>query len=183
MDGYRFAAAGAILALVGSGFDGNGWGWDFEEAGDVGLDGVDVGGEFGFFGDNDDIDVADGVSEGFHLVDGESDDGGGIAAEVFGSVGEVVANVAEAEGAEKGIGEGVVEAISIGVGEEALTMGDFNAAKNEALAGNKAVNVVANADSYRCFFIHKILNLPVKPLADKTKQHCLLIKSFSYQTL
>jgi len=146
--GDGLAGADGVAAFVGGGFDADVVGGDLEGGGEEGFHGGDVGGEFGAFGEEGDVGVADFVAAGGGFVEGAAEDFLGVHAAAAGvGVGEEVADVGEGEGAEDGVGEGVGEDVGVGVAVEAEVAGDGDAAEDEFTAGDEAVDVVAEADA------------------------------------
>ena len=72
------------------------------------------------------------------------------AADRFVGVRKMMADVALADRAEHGVGDGVSEHVGIAVAIEAVRMRDFHAAEDERAAFDEAMHVVADAgrDSY-----------------------------------
>lgn len=124
-------------------FDADLIGFDFENSGDVGLDGVAVVLELGALEDDGGVDVGDGPAA-------FADEGGGVGEELLGrgafpariGVGEVHADVAEGEGAEEGIGEGVEEDVGVGMAVEAELARDVDAAEDERAAAGSLLGIV-----------------------------------------
>lgn len=146
--GDAFAATGEAEAFGGGSFHGNAVGVDGEVGGDVGNHLGDVGEHLGGLGHDGNVYVANGVAalgkEAHTFAEEEAGVGAAIA---LVGVGEVVADVAEGGGAEKGIGEGVEGHVGIAVAEQAFFVGDFYAAHYEFTAFHEAVHVEAVANS------------------------------------
>lgn len=154
MDLDRATLADGVYSLVCLSLDVDAAGLDGEDAGEVGAHGVFVGGEPGAFEDDGGVEVFDvPAARGGAVGGGGEEDLGvlGFVARV--GVGEELADVGEAKGAEDGIGDGVVEGVAIGVGGWAGVVGEGNAAEDEGAApaggreGFEAVEVVAVADA------------------------------------
>ena len=77
---------------------------------------------------------------------GEQDEGVGVLVGGIG-VGEELADVARAQRAEDGVGEGMGEDVSVGVPEKARGMLDVDAAQDELASLDEAVHVMAMADT------------------------------------
>lgn len=135
--------------LVGGGFDADAVGGDAEGLGYVLFHGGGVREDFGGFGDEGGVDVAE-------LTAHFADEGGGFfedfeRADVFaaGVAGrEVVADVGKAGSAKDGVGNGVTEHVGIGVTLQAMGVGDFDPAQDELAVFGKLVDVVSGADKW-----------------------------------
>lgn len=116
--------------------------------GEVAAHGGDVGFEFGLFGDDYGVNVADRPAV---LLDELMDLGKEFEAIGSGPLGirggEVVADVAKAEGTEEGIHDGVGEYVCVAMAEESEGVGDGDSAEDEGSIGAEAVDVVAVADA------------------------------------
>jgi len=104
--------------------------------------------EFRAFEDDGGVDVGDGIAAiGGEFLGVEEELNGVRAAPLGGGIGEMHADVAEGEGAEDGVGDGVREDIGIGVAGETEFAGDGDAAEDERAASFDAVSIPALADA------------------------------------
>ena len=148
MGGDGFAVADGVAAFVGSGFDVDLGGVYLEQAGEVGSHLGFEGLEPGLLGDDQHVDIANRVAGGGNELHGVFDEErGGGAFEAGVGVGEVLADVAGADGAEEGINRGVEDDIAVGVGDGAELVGDLYAGEDEVADGSELVKVEAVADA------------------------------------
>ena len=110
-----------------------------------------MGRNFRGFGDDGGVDVFQHRAAFFEQeADFPEKDEAADAAPAFVGVGEVMADVARAERAEDGVGEGVDEDVGVGVALEALVVRQLNAAEKKFAPLDEGVDVITNADA-----IHK----------------------------
>ena len=103
---------------------------------------------FGSLGEDRDVGVGDAVAAivgELHGVLEEVDRRGAFPLRVGGR--EVVADVAEREGAEDGVGEGVPGGVGVGMALQLLRVRDADAAEDDGVARLEAVDVEARADA------------------------------------
>lgn len=133
---------------MGGGFDADLGALDLERCCQFFFHKPLVGREFWGFCEEGAVDIDDGVAEVTDFSPSFFENFLGV--EVFEcriGVGEEVADVGKAGGAEKGVGDGVGKAVGIGVAEEAFVVGDKDAAEDEVSARGEGVDIVAEADS------------------------------------
>jgi hypothetical protein len=103
-----------------------------ERGGDVLAHGGDVGRHFRSLGDDGGIDVEDaGVLAGEDEGDAAEDFEAADAADRFVGIREMEADVALADGAERGVGDGMAEGVRVRVAIEAGIVRDIDAAEDE----------------------------------------------------
>ncbi len=143
-----FFPANGSEPFVGRGFDTDLVAGEAEAGGEAIAHLGKVGFEFGPFGDDDRIDVANlpALAEDEFVYLGEELQA--VGSLPLGIVrGEVVADITQAGGSEHGVHDGVGEDVGVAVADEAEFVVDFDATENEGAIGAEAVDVVAVADA------------------------------------
>lgn len=130
------ALADGVDLLVGLALEADAVEGDLQEPGDVGAEAVLDGADLRLFEDDGGIGIDDAPRLRFEKADGLGEEDGGVfgfAAWVV--VGEELADVGQAGGAEEGIGQGVVEGVAVAVGDGAAVMEEVDAAQNQWASG------------------------------------------------
>ena len=107
------------------------------------------GAEFRLLGEDDHVEIDHAPAVAVQARERFTEEEGGVGAAQRGSVvGVGVADVAEAGGAEQGVGDGVQHDVGVAVAGEAARMLDADAAEQERPAGFEPVGVVSDADAH-----------------------------------
>ena len=106
----------------------------------------EVGGDFGFLGDQGGVDIVE--ANGFFIEQGPDaaeDFEAADAANAGVGIGKKMADVGFASGAEESVGDGMAEDIGVGVAVEPERVGDHHAAEDEGAVRDEAVDIVTYA--------------------------------------
>ena len=142
--GDAFAPAGEAQAFGGGRLDADAALLEAQQLGDAPTHGVAVRRDPGGLAQEGDVDVADHPAAGAYKSKGlAQEDGGGGALPARVRVGEVLADVAGADGAEQRVGERVQGHVGIGVALQGVGVGNPDAAQPDVVAGNEPVHVEA----------------------------------------
>ncbi len=101
-------------------------------------------------GDNGGVDVADLPALGLHDADHMAQQNAAVGAlELRIGVGEVFADVTQRSRAKQGIAQGVQQHVAIGMGQEAVFVGDTHPAQGNEITVAETVHIVAVANTHR----------------------------------
>ena len=148
--GHAFAAAEEAHGFIGGGFDADAGGGESEGGADAFFHEGEVGGDFGFLGDEGGVDVVE--ADGFFVQQGPDsaeDFEAADAANAGVGIWKKMAYVGFAGGAEEGVGDGMAEDIGVGVAVEPKRVGDHRAAEDERAVHDEAVDIIAYAGGDR----------------------------------
>ena len=117
---------------------------EVEQLGDAPAHGVAVRGDLRGLAEHGDVDVADRAAACAYKSNGlAQEDGGGGALPARVRVGEMLADVARADGAEQRVGERVQGDVGVGMALQGVRVGDPDAAQPDVVAGDQPVHVEA----------------------------------------
>ena len=142
-------ATGEAEFLGGGGFDGDILDIDLHDASQASLHLLDVGIEFGAFGSDGDVGIAELVALVADELHGVGQENLTVdALEVGRRVGEVVSDVAHVGCSQQSIAQGMYQDIGIAVTQQAEGVFQLNAAQPKFAAFDETVYVVAKSNSY-----------------------------------
>lgn len=148
--GDALGVAEGTDSLMGGSFQADGGNRQVGGVGEVLLHGIELGGDFGFLGDDGKVEVKEVIAGIGCVPDGQAEKVQGIGIFPAGiGIGEKVADIRKSGGTEDGIGGGVAEDIGVGVAEEAARMIESNAGEDKGAVFGEAVDIVAEADAER----------------------------------